>query len=328
VILSPWTRWRNFGHDRTVLLRVRVLSSLRRVQPRRGRLVLPGDDIVLEITDWDLHFENNRTRGMKHLRWVPTPNKHDGEGYTILMTEDPNGPEDYAAWNLIVQVASKCEPRGKLVKGDGTAMDAQCLARKTRAPARIFEHAIPRLLVIGWLRDTDEGAGFPQGGAVKAQDGAAEQNRREGNRREEKRREGKRREGKGKAKQKRKPKETYHPPKAVTDIAAAIGVDVGLVVRLVQQGYEEHRLLAWMLKMADGTVKANNPPAYLTAVLKEGKHPREDYVAEAKALLEPPVPDLGFSAALPEVPRETSMNAKKNAALEALRDARRQPEAG
>ena len=38
------------------------------------------------IRDWQRHFENNRTRELKVMAWVPVPNKMDGDGYTELVT--------------------------------------------------------------------------------------------------------------------------------------------------------------------------------------------------------------------------------------------------
>ena len=58
----------------------------------------------------------------------------------------------YAAWLLIVQVASKCEPRGVLADEDGplTALD---LSDKTGFPEKFFEMAFKHLTAkdIGWL---------------------------------------------------------------------------------------------------------------------------------------------------------------------------------
>jgi hypothetical protein len=42
--------------------------------------------MLYRIVDWDELFENSRTRQMKKMTWVPLPNKHDGDGYTELMT--------------------------------------------------------------------------------------------------------------------------------------------------------------------------------------------------------------------------------------------------
>ncbi len=104
---------------------------------------------VYRIRNWDDHFENNRTRTLKNLDWVPIPNKMDGDGYTQLW-EEQSAAEIFAAWILIVEIASKCTPRGTLMR-DGSAHDAHSLARLTRCSARCFEIAFPVLCKIGWL---------------------------------------------------------------------------------------------------------------------------------------------------------------------------------
>lgn len=102
------------------------------------------------VRNWDEYFENNRTREYKHLSWVPIPNKHDGDGFTELL-DHQNGMIHFAAWVLIVQVASKCAPRGTLVREGYQPHDYRSLARVTRGSAKSFEEAIPRLVKIGWL---------------------------------------------------------------------------------------------------------------------------------------------------------------------------------
>ncbi len=105
------------------------------------------------VKDWDRLFENSRTRAYDRLGWVPMPNKHDGDGYTSLVEHD-HGAAHYGAWCVLVQVASKCSPRGTLIRDNGVAHDAESLSRLTRISARIFREAIPRLIEIGWL-ETD-----------------------------------------------------------------------------------------------------------------------------------------------------------------------------
>ncbi len=83
------------------------------------------------IKDWQQHFENNRTREMKCMAWVPVPNKHDGEGYQRIMQEK-DGIIIYGCWHLILQVASKClRERGTLLRDDDTPITASSLAIKT-----------------------------------------------------------------------------------------------------------------------------------------------------------------------------------------------------
>lgn len=111
----------------------------------------------LRIKDWDVHFENSVSRKRSSLRWVPIPNKHDGDGYTELVEGHPNGPAHYGAWVTITQVASKCQPRGTLLRDNNQPHDPQSLARKTRMPASLLAEAIERLVdpEIGWLERID-----------------------------------------------------------------------------------------------------------------------------------------------------------------------------
>jgi uncharacterized phage protein (TIGR02220 family) len=106
------------------------------------------------IRDWAKHFENNRTRELKYMDWVPVPNKHDGDGFTELL-DHPEGLSHYGAWHLILQVASKCEIRGTLLR-DGAAggkrpHTPESLARITRGDEKTFKDAIDRLVSIGWI---------------------------------------------------------------------------------------------------------------------------------------------------------------------------------
>lgn len=102
------------------------------------------------IADWNRHYENNRSRLVRELSWVPVPNNHDGEGYARIITHK-NGAKIFAAWILILQVASRCEPRGQLIKSTGEPHDCESLALKTRAPAAWFADALPVLQQVGWL---------------------------------------------------------------------------------------------------------------------------------------------------------------------------------
>lgn len=116
---------------------------------------------VYRIRNWNKHFENNRTRDLKRMEWVPIPNKHDGDGYTELL-DHQNGLAHYGAWCLLIQVASKCGEvapkcggRGTLLREGAKPYDATSLARVTRSSQQMFEEAIPRLVLIGWLEVID-----------------------------------------------------------------------------------------------------------------------------------------------------------------------------
>lgn len=106
------------------------------------------------IAGWAANFENSRTRDLKTMAWVPLPNKHDGDGYTELL-DHPNGAAHFGTWCALVQVASKCNPRGTLVRdgrnGEQRAHDADSLSRIVRIPAATISETIERLEEIGWL---------------------------------------------------------------------------------------------------------------------------------------------------------------------------------
>ncbi len=113
-------------------------------------------NVPYKIKDWETLYENSASRKLVHMTWVPVPNKHDGAGYTTIMrTPDdkprPDAAKIFSAWNLMLQVASKCNPRGTLINKDGQPIDPAELSLKTRAPKDWFDLAIPLLLEIGWI---------------------------------------------------------------------------------------------------------------------------------------------------------------------------------
>lgn len=103
------------------------------------------------IRDWNDHFENSQSRKCSRTSWIPVPNKHDGKGYRRLI-QKPNGAALYAAWVLMLQVASKCPTRGVLADDDGP-LDADDLSAKTGCPAELFAEAFEFLSTdrVKWL---------------------------------------------------------------------------------------------------------------------------------------------------------------------------------
>lgn len=103
-------------------------------------------------------YETSETRKLKSLTWVPTPNKHDGKGYRRLMAQDDPG-NLFAAFVLIVGVASKMPTRGVLEDRDGP-LDAQDLSFKTGFPAQHFQRAFDILsnpqVKIQWIVATGD----------------------------------------------------------------------------------------------------------------------------------------------------------------------------
>jgi hypothetical protein len=107
---------------------------------------------LIRIVDWNKRFENNRSRTIQSLDWVPVPNNHDGEGYCLVMAH-ARAPEIYSAWHLMLQVASRCHPRGSLVRSNGRPHTPESLSLKTRAKASWFEIAIEVLASrdVAWI---------------------------------------------------------------------------------------------------------------------------------------------------------------------------------
>lgn len=140
--------------------------------------------MALRVAGWKQHYENNRTRELKTMKWIPVTTKQDGDGYTQIM-DHPQGAAHYGAWIAILQVAAKCPERGVLEfeKSNGARepYTPESLSRRIRVPAAILATAIKRLLDIGWLEEdgnqaeptlavstaAQEIAGSPREGAKK-----------------------------------------------------------------------------------------------------------------------------------------------------------------
>ena len=99
---------------------------------------------LYKIRDWNKIYENSRSRTVKDLSWVPVPNGHDGENYSNIVAH-PHGPIIFSAWILILEIASKCEPRGTLIRGNGLPHTVTTLSGKCRAPVGWFEIGIEYL---------------------------------------------------------------------------------------------------------------------------------------------------------------------------------------
>jgi len=112
---------------------------------------------VYRIIGWEKNFENNRTRELKILSWIPVPNKQDGDGYTELM-DHKDGASHFGCWHAILQVASKCDPRGTLLRDSKRAHDLASLSRITRISEKVLKAAIERLIIIGWIEVYDNPA--------------------------------------------------------------------------------------------------------------------------------------------------------------------------
>ena len=107
------------------------------------------------IVDWQEHYENNRTRDMKNMQWVPVPIKHDGYGYGLLVSK--NGAARLGAWLAILQTAAKSHPRGTLMRDGRHPHTAATISVKTRLPKDIIQETITECMKpdIGWLEIVD-----------------------------------------------------------------------------------------------------------------------------------------------------------------------------
>ncbi len=109
--------------------------------------------MAIAIKGWDTLYENSETKKYKHLKWVPIPNKHDGTGWAELWNLR-KAPEIFAAFIIMLEIASKCPKRGVIHK-DGVSYGPKEMALKSRAPESIFVDAIPALIKIGWIEEIE-----------------------------------------------------------------------------------------------------------------------------------------------------------------------------
>lgn len=119
---------------------------------------------LYRVKDWGSLYENNRTRELKAMAWVPVPNRHDGDGYTTLISRQ-DGAAMFGAWIAILQVASRCDPRGTLLRDGAIPHNPESLSRMTRIPKKILELALEICCnECKWLEIIvpHEGAGIPQ----------------------------------------------------------------------------------------------------------------------------------------------------------------------
>lgn len=111
-------------------------------------MIPPGH--FIRIKDWDKHYENNRSRALKDVAWIPIPNRHDGEGFSELI-EHPDGAAHFGCWILLIQMASRCRIRGTLVRDSGRPLTVSSFVRRTGVLQEVWEASIPRFNDIGWI---------------------------------------------------------------------------------------------------------------------------------------------------------------------------------
>ena len=105
--------------------------------------------MIYRIRDWHKHFENSDALRYVRWTWLPLPNQHDGK-YWRRLWQYKNAPEVFAAFILMLELASKMPTRGTLADDDGELSTGD-MAFKTGAPQRIFDIAIPILCELKWI---------------------------------------------------------------------------------------------------------------------------------------------------------------------------------
>jgi len=141
--------------------------------------------IVYQIRDWDVHFENDRSRNRARCSFVCVPNKQHGLGFSRIMAE-PDGAAIYGIWHCIVGACSQQAKRNGwlTVDGDhkGSPWLVDDLALKFRRPAKEIERALEILCndKVNWMIRHESNRPV----TVKSPPGHLEGKGREGNRRE------------------------------------------------------------------------------------------------------------------------------------------------
>lgn len=142
--------------------------------------ITPPVGFAWRVCHWKTIYENNRSREIKDLNWLPIPVHMDGDGYTELL-DHPDGAAHYGAWIALVCVAARTKDRGTLQRDAGIPHDAATLARISRIDVRYYNDAIPRFIAIGWLelveitsdsRSSQVSAAIPHQPAIVPHNGA------------------------------------------------------------------------------------------------------------------------------------------------------------
>jgi hypothetical protein len=111
---------------------------------------------LFQIKDWDVHFENDRSRQRANCSFVCVPNKQHGMGFCRIMAE-PDGAAIYGIWHCIVGACSQQKKRNGWLTTDGdkagSAWGVGDLALKFRRPESEISRALQVLASekVGWI---------------------------------------------------------------------------------------------------------------------------------------------------------------------------------
>jgi len=124
---------------------------------------------LYRIKNWSGIYENNRTRDLKSMSWLPLPIKLNGDGFTLTMEQD-NGLQLFGSFIILLELAACCNPRGTLIRSDGTPHDCRSIVRLSRMKMRDCEKCLDFFsTTCKWLEieEIQDPAGTPHEGAVK-----------------------------------------------------------------------------------------------------------------------------------------------------------------
>jgi hypothetical protein len=109
--------------------------------------------LMLIIKNWNTHFETAQSRKVSNLTWVAIPNNLNSRGYRKIM-KHPDRAKVFAAWIILIEIASNSRRRGQLGDEDGP-YTTEDLELYSDFPKEDFELAIPFLKKIGWVCEQD-----------------------------------------------------------------------------------------------------------------------------------------------------------------------------
>jgi hypothetical protein len=106
---------------------------------------------IYRIRDWDEIYEVSQSRRPGVMHWVPMRNPVGEDGYfEIISAED--GVALLGAWVYgFIFTASRCKPRGTLIRSSGEPHTVQTINRLSYIPTPILQEAARRFADIGWL---------------------------------------------------------------------------------------------------------------------------------------------------------------------------------
>jgi hypothetical protein len=112
--------------------------------------------MTYQIKDWNLYFENDRSRQREKCSFVCVPNKQHGMGFGRIMLQK-DGAAIYGIWCLILGACSQQKKRNGWLTDDGertgTPWGADDLAVKFRRPIEEIQRALEFICSakVGWM---------------------------------------------------------------------------------------------------------------------------------------------------------------------------------